>query len=543
MTTPPFDPTGYGQQPGNGPLRYGGIPLNVPIRDNRMLPSARSHESEEQVASAELMRDLFEGPEEVRRAGARYLPQDPGEDPTNYQGRLKRSVFFNATRQTVDGIVGMIFRRDPVLGEDVPEEIQADWENIDGAGTHGAVFTRQVEQDAVMVGHAAILVEFPATGGTQTLADERQGVRPYWVPIEKEAILSWRTTIEGGRRVLTQLVLEECQWVADGAFGETEQTRYRVLRRDPTLPNPVTYQVLEVTDDQRVIEVASGFYSNQTEIPIAEVSTSGSEGLFESRPPLLDLAYLNIAHYQVLSDHLNSIHKTNVPIFTTIGATMPARGDSQPTQILGPNTGLALPAGGDAKYVSHDGQALGSSKAMLDDLKADMATMGLAMLAPSKRVAETADAKRIDKAATDSSIAVMARGLQDAIERCLQFHANYLRLPEGGSVTVNRDYDQLALSAQQVQALSALVANGQLSLETLWQTLAQGNVLPDDFDPDSEKAMLEADAAIKAANAPPPPQLMAPAPNAAPPAGPDTVEIQNPDGTPRMRMVRTRGAA
>jgi hypothetical protein len=406
-------------------------------------------------------------------------------------------VFFNATRLTVEGLTGYVFRKDPVLGEDVPPAIVAHWENIDNAGTHGDVFCREQFTDALNVGHGAILVEFPKTGGTQTPLEERVTgeIRPYWVPIKKDDVVSWRTTVEHGKTILTQLVVRETGVLSDGAFGEKEQTRYRVFYRNQTASGPVVgFVLLEETDNREVIQVDEGLYPTQDEIPVAEIGTSGRKGLFESDPPLLDLAFLNIAHYQQQSDHFTNIHLTCVPVPVTIGADT-----TQGQVVLGPNAGLHLPQGGDFKYVSAPADAIGPTKQSLDDLKADMATAGLAMLAADKRAAETAQAKRIDKAASDSKLAVSARGLQDAIERALGFHARYLglELEAGGSITINRDYENLTLDAGMIAALSGLVREGQLTLETLWKMLQEGNTLPEDFDADEEKGLLDAEAEIK----------------------------------------------
>jgi hypothetical protein len=155
--------------------------------------------------------------------------------------------------------------------------------------------------------------------------------------------------------------------------------------------------------------------------------------------------------------------------------------------------------GPDAKlaYVSHDGAALGESRLALQDIKSDMAALGLSMLAPDKRAAETAEAKRIDKSTSDSALAVSARALQDGAERAMGFHAKYRKLPSGGSVTINRDFENLTLTYQQITALSNLVAQNQITLETLWKMLIDGAVLPDDFSEDEEKAQLAAEAEIR----------------------------------------------
>jgi hypothetical protein len=492
ISVPSYDPTDFGNKPGDGPLRVGGQNYADPKKEND-LPSTPSKAVQKQAESLAIVRDLWQGPERVREQGAKYLPKAPGEDSVNYRARLERSVFFNAFRHTVEGLVGFVFRRDPVLGDDVPQPIKDHWENIDNAGTHGDVFLRELMSDAQTAGHAAILVEYPKTGGAQTAADEKSDIRPYWVPIKKDQIKSWRTMVENGRTILTQLVLEECCMVPDGAFGEAEQKRYRVFTNAEGV---VGFQLLAVTGDKRVIIVDEGTYPTQDEIPVAEITTSGKRCMFESDPPLVDLAYLNIAHYQADSDYRWSTHKTNVPIIFAAGFDLKDEAGNAIT--IGANALINAP-NPDAKleYVSHDGAALGESQKALADMKADMATMGLAMLSPDKRAAETAEAKRIDKSTSDSALAVTARGLQDGAERAAGFHAKYMKLETGGSITINRDFENMTLSPQQISALSAMVRDGQLTLETLWAMLINGNVLPDEFDEVAEKATLEAEAEIK----------------------------------------------
>ena len=541
---PSYDPTDYGNQPGDGPLRVGGQSASsLPVSDKANLPSTLSPAAERQQAALILVRDLAEGPDRVRDKAQTYLPKAPGEDAQNYRVRLARSVFFNAFGQTVRGLTGFVFRRDPVMGDDVPPAIRDHAENIDNAGTHIDVFLRERLQDDLTAGHGAILIDFPdadaelAEGENPTLADE-EGLRPYWIPINKDNILSWRTVIEDGRTILTQAVLKECTSVSDGLFGEKEQVRYRVLWRDPALDPPVGFNLLEITKDKHVIEVDSGYYRNQTEIPLVEVISSGRRGMFDSNPPLVDLAHLNVAHYQQWSDYATAIHKTNVPIFVTIGVEeMQDAGGNK--VVLGPNAGLALPLGGDAKYVSHDGAALGESQKSLDDLTRNMAALGLSMLSPDKKAADnsTATARRIDKASSDSALAVTARGLQDAAERCLKIHANYMGLPGGGSIKINRDFENLVLTPAEIMAMAGLVADGNLSQESLWDMLIEGNVLPSDFDKDEELARIAADQTVKdarnAANG------LDAAGNPLPPQPSDVTATRTPEGFTLSRKAKT----
>lgn len=476
------DPTDSGNKPGTGPLRAGGEPVKALDKNDADRPDTLSPQAQAQVKATTIMRDLWGGTETVRARGSVYLPRAPGEDPNDYNSRLRRSPFFNAVRRTVEGLTGLVFRKDPVLGEDVPSPIHEHWENIDMAGTHGDVFARERCEDVLQVGHGAILVEFPQTDGEQTAAEEMSEIRPYWVPILKEDILSWRIENVKGRTVLLQVVLRERGYRDVGKFGSEAFTQYRVIMLDSIDGKPVvTWALMEVADDNVVSITDTGTYTNQIEIPLAELITSGRKSIFESDPPLLDLGYLNVAHYQMWSDYSTAIHKTNVPIFVVTGLENANDGKAEPL-VLGPNTYLDIPnPDGDAKYVSHDGAALDSTKKALDDLKADMGTLGLAMLAPQKRSAETAEAKRLDKSTSDSALSVTARGLQDGFENALKFHARYLPgSPEGGSIEVNRDFEGLLMDAPVMTAFGTLVNAGFPPRPVLEALQRGGRIRPDE---------------------------------------------------------------
>ena len=80
------DPTDYGNIPGAGPLRPGGVP-GVPQTDAN-LPSTPSPAAKRQQPAVTMLRDLWQGTEKVRERGTEYLPKAPAEDAVNYTARL-----------------------------------------------------------------------------------------------------------------------------------------------------------------------------------------------------------------------------------------------------------------------------------------------------------------------------------------------------------------------------------------------------------------------------------------------------------------------
>lgn len=462
-------------------------PALTPDEERPDKPNADAKAQEPALA---LCRDVSRGTLHLRDQGRTYLFQAPGEINADYDIRLSRSVLFNAFARTIKGLAGMVFRRDPVLEDDVPAKIAGDYENIDLAGTHGDVFLRRLCEDSLEAGHALILVDYPDLGGRVLPRDIEAslGARPYWVHIKKDDIVSWRTENVAGRTMLAQIVIREASMEPKGKYGEAKVERYRAFTRED---GAVRFDVYRKVDD-KIIPERSGIVANQERIPIAEVTTSGRRRLLVSDPPLLDLATINVAHYQTLSDQLNALHKANSPILVIVGREMMSQEAQGEKVVVGPSWGLDLPQGADAKYIEPTGAALGASRTQLQDFETQMARLGLSMLQQETRAAETAEAKRIDKSEGDSALSVTARGLQDAIELALEFHARHRGLPEGGSVTINRDFEELELTPDEVRMYSELVSSGQLSLDTMYAMLARGERLPEDFDPEAEKDKIAA---------------------------------------------------
>jgi hypothetical protein len=372
------------------------------------------------------------------------------------------------------------------------------------------------------VGHAAILVEYPRTDGRQTLKDEKTGnIRPYWVPIRKDNILSWRTDLVAGKLTLTQLVLKESVVVQKGMFGEETEDRYRTFYNNG---GTVGWELYRITDNKELVREDAGLYPTQDEIPVAEITTSGKQGLFESEPPFLDLAYLNLAHYRQWSDYDTSIYKTCVPVLFTAGVIT---SDEQGAPIvIGPNSAIgANDPAAKCEYVSHDGAALAACKASLDDLENRMGALGLAALATSKRTAETAKAKEIDKGASDSALAVTARAVQDGAERALYFTAKYLGKDSGGSLELNTEFDDLTMDAPTMTAWANLATSLQLPAKVVLEALIEGGKLPENTDVDELAGEMEAAAVAEADRKAEEFQMSLDAKAKAPPAKPRSLSV------------------
>lgn len=81
---------------------------------------------------------------------------------------------------------------------------------------------------------------------------------------------------------------------------------------------------------------------------------------------------------------------------------------------------------------------------------------------------------------------VIAQQMQDLIDNCLTFHAEYLNIPETGTSFVNRDFVGARLEPNEIGSLLQLYTAGTISQETLLKQLHEGEVLGDEFDVEEE---------------------------------------------------------
>jgi len=466
-------------------------------------PAYQNPDFKAQLQDWQIVNDVYQGTNGVQRLSttninsrvggyaAGYLPREPAETEADYYSRVRRSVFWNAFRRTIQGLTGMVFRKNPVLGEDVPPQISELIENIDLEGNHIDVFAKDVFKTALIDGHAFILVDMPETPleDAATLADEQAlGVRPYWCKINKNQIVNWQYENHNGRLVLTLVSIRENVTEPAGIYRQQRVTQYRVL-------TPGRFAIYRQAEQPTGTADTSGaewvLYREGTTsldfIPLVTIYTHRLAYLV-SDPPLLDFARENLRHYRLQSDLDHILHIANVPILTAIG-----RDRDEDKVEIGGNRLFDLPLGGELKYVEHAGAAIGKAQEEIERSKGNMAALGLLLLAQKPQVKSTATEAVLEYEAESSELAGMARGLQDGLEKALDYTALYLGLgtDDGGTITVNRDFGHKKLDALTISALTKMVSDNQLTLETMWKMLEEGELLPEDFDAEIERKQLE----------------------------------------------------
>jgi len=206
-------------------------------------------------------------------------------------------------------------------------------------------------------------------------------------------------------------------------------------------------------------------------------------GTLLSRPPLLEVANLNIAYCQRFTDYHHSIHVGSQPIFVLKGFDP----DSDNKLGLSVNTAVLLPPDGSADYVSSNSDSFQSQLDCLRTLEEQISSLGISTLARQNITNAAAEAKRLDRIDSDSIMSIISEDLARAITEILGMAADYAGV-EPPTVTIPRDYENRLLDGNQITAMLQLQMQNQISQETLLRILQEGEVIPPYVEIDGELA-------------------------------------------------------
>ena len=446
-------------------------------------PFTRTRAVLDQMKGWEIMKAVTLGTEYLREHSEAFLPLEPREDYTAYLARVNRSVFSPYTQRLIRAAAGLILRKPITLtGDPYWSEVFA--RDVDGCGSDLDEYARRTLICALTYGHCHTLVDFPAPSGARSLAEERAlNRRPYWIEVDPTNIYGWRLDREVNYGSLIQVRIGEKAVVADGEFGEKvydqvrviEPGRYRIYRQSETrkemagsFPYPNAYDATASTSDYELIE--EGDYS-LGQIPLVTLYSNKVDTMV-SKPPLLDIAYLNLAHYQRQADLIHSLHIASQPILVLEGWD-----DQTKDMAISVNYAVATQPGNQIYYVQPAASAFEAQTNEIRELQQQMATLGISTLSQQKFVAESADARRLDRVDTNSMLSMVSMDLEQTLQRSFDLAAAYLQL-EPPTVSISRDFDIDRLIGQDITALTALFGQGVLDRDEFRQILVQGEVLP-----------------------------------------------------------------
>lgn len=412
----------------------------------------------------ELARALLGGTRAMRTAGKALLPQWPNEDAGAYDCRLATAVLFPAYQRTVTTLTGKPFSKPLTLSDDVPAKMVEWLKDADLQGRNIDAFAADLLEACLGSGLAGILVEYPKKDpNVKTLDDERKaGLRPYFVQIFCTQLLGWRAARVGGEWRLTQLRFTEMVEEPDGPYGAKVVEQIRVLA-------PGSWETHRQNDKKEWVLHDEGTTDGMATIPF--VPAYGQRiGFMMGKPPMLELAHMNVKHWQSQSDQDTILHVARVPILAAIGID-----DDKWEMTVGASAAVKLPTGADMKYVEHGGAAIDAGKVSLDDLKEEMRQAGAELLV-IKPGSITATQESNENAVGMCALQRIAQGLEDALDQALQIMANWVKEPTGGNVTLFNDYAAANIAEASMTIVNAMPLSDETKFE---EAQRRGFISPD----------------------------------------------------------------
>lgn len=430
-------------------------------------PLAEAQAMSEDIA---LIDDLLGGTKAMRAAGERHLPKFPNEVADAYKARLSQSTLLPALSQTISSMLGRVFADPIILGEDVPPVVATLTEDIDMQGNNLQVFAANWFAKGLAYGLCHVLVDFPRVEGVRTQADEdRLGVRPYAFIINPAQVLGWKSA----NGALTQYRYSEMVAEDDGMFAVRLVKQIRLLE-------PGSWRIYRKnTKDEWYLHEEG--VSTLPVIPVVTFYTKRT-GLMTATPPLLDLAYLNIKHWQSQSDQDNILHVARVPILFLAGW------DDDRAVSWGAGAALRNDnVDAKASFVEHSGLAIEAGRNALKDLVEEMRMAGAQLLQKDKQAVKTKAQSDEEAAQELSPLQRMAADFEDAVDQMLQLMAMWRGLSDGGHVEVRGNFEVDFAPEVSLPFLLTMANNGKLSSETLFKESQRRGVISDEIEWEDEQ--------------------------------------------------------
>ena len=478
------------------------------------------------------LRDTYDGRDAVLARGNVYVPDLRGlDDPGNANYR-KRGNFYNCVKRTVHGLVGAIFQKDAKIV--FPATMASFLTDVTLTNVTFGMFAVETGRETMLMGRYGVLVDMPSV--------EDPGNRPYLCPYKAEEIVNWRTVLQAGDEILSMVVLcehvEEVDPKDEFKIICTEQYRVCELKNGVYIQRLFRQHTNATTRDwvqygPTIEPKRRGEPLNF--IPFVFVGATHSTPNIV-KPPLLDLADINLAHWRNSVDYEYGLHLVALPTPWAAGVK---NSSSDGTMKIGPSVIWELELQGSAGMLEFSGAGLDSILEAMNEKKKEMAVIGARMLEDVPVVDETATAVQIRRSGEGASLHSIADAVEQALTFVLQivvWWQSTVDVPTEApaKVELNKEFFNVKISAGEVTAALGALQADEISFETWWNLLSTGGWARDGVAPEDELKLIAKRIAAR------PPEPVAPLPEPVKPAPTKKRTVKDSTGKVKYEIEETQ---
>ena len=413
----------------------------------------------------DLIRDILEGEFAVKAAGTKYLPV-PNDDVLDTSERYKayklRAVLYNVTHRTVEGLVGQLFLRDPVI--EVPDILQHVVKDANAANMTLIQMAKMACNHVVPYGRGGIFTDYSSVNQAASLADLRAGiVRPTINFYKPWHIINWDREKIDSRNLLSFVVLMESKTIKK-EFVIEHKVQYRVLRliRDEFGELCTKVEVWFKSENGEFEIIESYIICDAKGAPLGEIpfDFTGSDDNDDTidEPPIFDTASLNMAHYRNSADFEESCFMLGQPTPWVTGLTEHwAKNVLKGEIFLGSRTVIMLGENTAAGLLQVEPNTL--AREAMDHKEKQMRALG-AKLVQERIIEATATEVELQNASEDSVLTTIGKNVTTVFQKALERAAAYIGQPiEDIKFKLNDNFDLTTMTAEETRIGAELWAN------------------------------------------------------------------------------------
>lgn len=419
--------------------------------------------------------DVVSGHYAVKRHGTKYLPKAYGaQTDEEYKSFLKYVSFYPAANRTLTGLLGLMFRRAPVLENDGDIEHQLkDVITRDGKSINE--LAKEVCKGYLTTAYYGLLVDHPSQKATSKAAAFAEGIRPFICQYPAHSILEVRRGVVRNRKALTYVrLLDDAETVrvlelVNGVYTVTIHKKINAgwIALEPVVPKTNTGAL--------------------TEIPFILLSEEDS---LLPQPSIMDhVVQLNLDHY-LTQGLLTACHMfISTPMLFAKGISA-QEGEKIS---IGPGTiHTAESEQADMKWVAPGGDGIPGFERQLERTEDKLAVVASRILARQKAVAEAAETEALRQGAENSVLASIANHISAKITQALRLVSLWT---DGSEVRyqLNTDYLPAKMDAAEIKALFEVRKGGDMSFESFFYALRDRGVHNETLTLEEEQKRLDAD--------------------------------------------------